>query len=327
MASNQNTKKIVKQKKSRGEAFWGMVFISPWLIGFLLFTAGPMIISLALSFCRYDLATVKYIGFDNYHRMLAGSETGYFYKSLSNTIIYVLFSVPLGLTGSLLVAMLLNQKVKGIALYRTLFYLPSLVPAVASAIIWLWVFNPDVGIINNFLRSSFDVPTFSGGTISFHSVPLVENPPQWLLSSQWALPSLIIMSLWGIGGSRMIIFLAGLQGVSDEYYEAAKIDGANSWQQFRNITLPLMTPTIFFNMILGIIGAFQVFTQAFVMTNGGPNNATLFYMLYLYRNAFEQLRMGYASALAWVLFIILFIFTFIQFKNSGKWVHYDGDVK
>jgi multiple sugar transport system permease protein len=155
--------------------------------------------------------------------------------------------------------------------------------------------------------------------------PLVAHPPEWLQSTTWALPAFILMSLWGIGGARMIIFLAGLQGISDEYYEAARIDGAGSIQQFRHITIPLLTPTIFFNLVLGVIGAFQVFTAAYIMTGGGPNNATLFYVLYLYRHAFEQFHMGYASALAWVLFIILFAITMLQFKRSSRWVHYEGE--
>lgn len=317
------TKKPLTQRAS----FWGFLFICPWLLGFIIFTGGPMLASLVLSFCKYDLRHVTFIGMGNYERMFTGSEQAYFLKSLTNTALYVMFSVPMGLTGSLLLAVLLNQKVKGVTVFRTLFYLPALTPAVASALVWMWVFHPECGILNNFLTMAVPLPTFGADGIGAAFKPLITNPPQWLQSSDWALPAFILMSLWGIGGGRMIIFLAGLQGISDEYYEAARIDGAGALAQFRHVTLPLLTPTIFFNMVLGVIGAFQVFTAAYVMTGGGPNNATLFYVLYLYRHAFEQFHMGYAAALAWVLFIILFTFTLIQFKHSTKWVHYEGEGK
>lgn len=306
-------------------SFWGFLFICPWLLGFAIFTVGPMLASLALSFCKYDLKQVTFIGAGNYYRMFAGSEHEYFYKSLTNTALYVLFSVPMGLTGSLLLAVLLNRKIKGISVYRTLFYLPALTPAVASSLVWMWVFHPECGILNTFLGMNVPIPKLSPHGLEMAFRPLVAHPPEWLQSATWALPAFILMSLWGIGGARMIIFLAGLQGISDEYYEAARIDGAGSIQQFRHITIPLLTPTIFFNLVLGVIGAFQVFTAAYIMTGGGPNNATLFYVLYLYRHAFEQFHMGYASALAWVLFIILFAFTMLQFKRSSRWVHYEGE--
>jgi multiple sugar transport system permease protein len=289
---------------TRQPGFWGFVFISPWLLGFLLFTAGPMLASLYLSFCKYDLHTLTWVGTKNYEVLL--SRDPLFWKSLGNTAIYVLFSVPIGLTGSLLIALLLNQKVKGMATFRTLFYLPSLVPAVASALVWAWVFHPDAGLLNYGL-------SFLG----------IEGPA-WLLDPQTALASLIIMSLWGIGGGRMIIFLAGLQGISDELYEAASLDGARGWASFRHITLPMLSPTIFFNLVLGIIGSFQVFTSAYVMTGGGPNNATLMYVLYLYNNAFRFFKLGKASAMAWILFVILLVFTVIQFRNASKWVYYEG---
>ena len=287
--------------------FWGFLFITPWLLGFLIFTAGPMLVSFYLSFCRYDMNTLSWAGTKNYQVLL--TEDPLFWKSLTNTALYVLFSVPLGLTGSLLIALLLNQKVKGIPLFRTLFYLPSLVPAVASSLVWIWVFHPDNGLLNNGLAR------------------IGIKGPAWLLDPHTALASLIIMGLWGIGGGRMIIFLAGLQGISDELYEAASLDGAKGWASFRHVTLPMLSPTIFFNLILGIIGSFQVFTSAFVMTNGGPNNATLMYVLYLYNNAFRYFKLGKASAMAWILFVILLIFTIIQFKNSAKWVYYEGGEK
>jgi len=308
-------------------SFWGFLFICPWLLGFIIFTAGPMLASLVLSFCKYDLRQITFIGTGNYYRMFVGSEQEIFFKSLTNTALYVMFSVPMGLTGSLLLAVLLNQKVKGVTVFRTLFYLPALTPAVASALVWMWVFHPESGILNSFLMTNVPVPTFGAEGLGMAFRPLIAHPPEWLQSSTWALPAFILMSLWGIGGGRMIIFLAGLQGIADEYYEAARIDGAGALAQFRHITIPLLTPTIFFNMVLGVIGAFQVFTAAYVMTGGGPNNATLFYVLYLYRHAFEQFHMGYAAALAWVLFIILFTFTLLQFKQSSRWVHYEGEAK
>jgi len=289
-------------------AFWGFVFISPWIVGYLCFTVGPMMGSLLLSFCQYDLANLQFVGAANYERLFTNDPL--FWKSLWNTATYTLFAVPLGLTGSLMLAVFLNQKVKGLALYRTLYYIPSLVPAVATALLWNYVFNANFGILNNSLRAAG-----------------LANPPQWLQDPNWAMPAFVIMSLWGIGGGRMIIFLAGLQGIPDSYYEAADIDGAGALSKFRHITLPMLTPMIFFNMVLGIVGSFQVFTAAYIMTAGGPANATLFYVLYLFRQAFEEFRMGYASAMAWVLFIILLVFTGIQFWQAKKWVYYEGEVK
>jgi multiple sugar transport system permease protein len=285
-------------------AFWGLLCISPWLLGFLIFTAGPMLVSLYISFCKYDLHQMVWVGTKNYEVLLIKDPL--FWKSLSNTAFYTLFSVPLGLTGSLLIALLLNQKVRGIHVFRTLFYLPSLVPAVASALVWAWIFHPDAGILNN--------------ALAFFGI----KGPAWLQDPQTALSSLIIMSLWGIGGGRMIIFLAGLQGISSELYEAAELDGARGFKVFWHITLPMLSPTILFNMVLGIIGSFQVFTSAYVLTGGGPNNATLMYVLYLYNNAFRYFKLGKASAMAWILFAILLVFTIIQFKNASKWVHYEG---
>jgi len=290
---------------ARKIGLWGYLFIAPWIIGFLVFTAGPMLVSLALSFTTYNLAEVRYEGLHNYSFLTLKDPL--FWKSLKNTAVYVAVSVPLGLTGSLLLAMLLNVRLRGISILRTIYYLPSLTPAVASALLWMWVFHPDIGILNYSLKAIG-----------------IDNPPGWLQSPTWAMPAMIIMSLWGIGGARMIIFLAGLQGISDHYYEAAKIDGANAWQRFVHITIPLITPVILFNLVLGVIGAFQVFTSAYVMTEGGPDNATLFYALYLYKNAFQFFKMGRASAMAWILFVILLVFTYIQFRHSRRWVHYEG---
>lgn len=287
----------------RGREWWGLLFISPWLVGFLTFTAGPMIASLVLSFYQYNIAHAHYVGMANYERLLARDPL--FWKAIFNTAFYTVFSVPLGLTGSLLLAVLLNQHLRARGFFRALFYIPTLVPAAAASYLWRYLLNAEYGLINT----------------SLARVGL--SGPDWLGSPNWAMPSMILMSLWGIGGGRMIIFLAGLQNISGSLYEAASIDGASRFQQFRHVTLPMLTPMIFFNMILGIIGAFQVFTQAFLMTGGGPDDSTLFAALYLFRVSFQQLHMGYASAMAWVLFILLAVLTAIQFFYSRKWVHYE----
>jgi multiple sugar transport system permease protein len=216
-------------------------------------------------------------------------------------------AVPLGVLGSLGAALLLNARLRGQAAFRTLFYLPTMVPAVASALLWIWVFNAESGLLNLSLRGAG-----------------IEGPA-WLQDERWALPAFVIMSLWGIGGARMVIFLAGLQGVSDAYYEAATLDGASAWKRFRHVTLPLISPVTFFNLVMGIIGAMGVFTSAYVMTGGGPNNATLFYNLYLFRNAFEYFKLGKASAMAWVMFAVLLALTLIQIRLSKRWVHYEGE--
>lgn len=287
--------------------FWGFLFISPWLAGFLIFTAGPMLTSLWLSFQKYDLVSMKYVGTENYRRLF--EEDPLFWKALTNTIFYAVVSVPIGIIGSLSIALLLNQNVRGQRIYRTCFYLPSLVPSVAAALVWQWVFNSDNGVFNTILRM------------------IGITGPQWLQDERATPWAFAIMSLWGIGGARMVIFLAGLQGIPDSYYEAAKLDGASGWNCFRNVTLPLLSPVMFFNLILGIIGSFQIFTSAYVMTGGGPNHASLYYALYLFKNAFQYFKFGKASAMAWVLFSILLVLTLIQFKASKRWVYYEGGDK
>lgn len=281
------------------------LFISPWLLGFFVLAAGPMVFSVYMSFTDWQIfGDTEFIGLENYKTLI---EDELFWKSLWNTFYYTFFGVPLGLVFGYLLAVLLNQKVKFMGVFRTIFYLPSIVPAVASSLLWLLIFQPEFGLANAIL-DFFHLPT-----------------SKWLLSETMVKPALIIMSLWGVG-SGMIIYLAGLQGVPTTLYEAAEIDGAGSWQKFWKITIPMTSHVIFFNLIMGIIGSFQVFTQAYVMSNGGPNNASLFYVLYLYRNAFQYFKMGYASALAWVLFVIILIFTLIQFKFFGKRVYYEfGD--
>ncbi|CAN5720758.1 sugar ABC transporter permease [soil metagenome] len=286
---------------------WGYLFILPWIVGFLTLTAGPMLASLWLSFNKYDFVSREFVGTENYRRLF--TEDPLFWKSLQVTVTYALFAVPLGIAGSLALALLLNTRVKGLAVFRTFYYLPSLVPAVASAVLWGWVFNTDNGLLNQAL-----------GVFGFAG-------PQWLQDEKWTIPAFVLMSLWGIGGGRMVIFLAGLQGIPDTYYEAASLDGAGPWTSFRHVTLPLLSPVVFFNVVLGIIGSFQFFTQAYVMTGGGPNDGSLFYALSLFRNAFEYFKVGKASAMAWVLFAILLGITLVQLKLSQRWVYYEGEAK
>lgn len=283
----------------------GYLFISPYLIGFFAFTFFPILYSFGLSFTDWNvLQPANFIGLDNY-KTLVGDEK--FWASLKVTFIYSFISVPLLIILGILLAALLNQKIKGMRFFRTLFYMPAVVSGVAVAMLWMWIFDSNFGIINIFL-SWFGI-----------------EGPHWLTSPRTALSALIIMSLWGVGGN-MVIYLAGLQGIPVSLYEAAEVDGAGRIQKFIHITLPMLTPTIFFTLILGIIGSFQVFTQALVMTNGGPGTSTLFYVLYLYQNAFEFFKMGYASTLGWVLFLIVFVFVLILFGTAKFWVHYEFDL-
>ena len=296
------------KKQARREALEGILFASPWLAGFLLFTAGPMIASFLLSFTRWNGITpfqdLRWIGGENYIRLLFQDPS--FAKALRNTAFYALFSVPLGLSMGLMLALLLNQKVRGMAFFRTIFYLPSVVSGVATSMLWLWLFNPSFGGINWVL----------------HRLRLPE--PGWLTDERTAIWVFILMSLWG-AGNAMLINLAGLQGIPIHLYEAAELDGAGPMARFRHVTLPMLSPTLFFNLVMGIIGSFQVFTSAYVMTEGGPNEATLFYVLYLYQKAFEQFQMGYASAMAWILFAIVLALTLLVLRSSRLWVYYEGE--
>jgi multiple sugar transport system permease protein len=291
------------------EALAGYLFLLPWLIGLIVFVAGPMLASAYFSFTKYDVVnTPTFIGLKNYQDIFTRDRL--FWPSMMLTFRYAIIVVPLSLIGSLAAAMLLNQALKGTALFRTFFFLPHLTPIAAAAVLWAWLFNPDVGPINYFIRTYLPIVT----------------APGWFRDPQWAMTGLIIMAMWGaIGGNTMLIFLAGLQGVPQELYEAAAIDGAGPWAKFRNVTIPLLTPTIFFNMVLGIIGAMRVFTAAFVATSGGPAYATWFYALHIYTRAFRYFEMGYASALAWIFFFVMFVFTFVQFRASRRWVYYAGE--
>jgi len=288
----------------RTRGWVGYAFIAPWLIGFLVFVAGPFVVSIYLSFTRYEVVTPpEWIGTANYQRLLY--EDPLFWNSLWITLKYALVAVPLGIVAGVVLALLLNLEIGGISVYRTLFFLPSIVPMVASCVIFVWLLNPQIGLVNSILR----LVGLEG--------------PAWLSKAPWAFWSLVIMSLWAIGGS-MIIYLAGLKDIPDTLYEAAMIDGADMWQRTRHVTLPMLTPVIFFNLIMGVIGAFQYFTQAYIMTQGGPEDSTTFYALYLFDRSWRYLDMGYASAMAWVLFLIIMSITAIIFKTHRKWVHYGG---
>lgn len=288
----------------RTEYHAGYLFVLPWLIGFVTLGGGPILFSLLISLCSYDvLSPPTFIGFHNYIQMFTGDNL--FYKSLANTL-YMALGIPLGMGLSLALALLLNYEIRGMPVYRTFFYLPAIMPAVAASILWIWIFNPEQGILNSILSQ----------------VGL--TGPAWLQNQNWSKPALILMGLWG-AGSGMIIWLAGLKGISKHLYEAAEMDGAGKLQKFRNVTLPMLTPYILFNLIMGVIGTFQIFTQAYVMTQGGPLDSTLFYAYALFNNAFRYLRMGYASAMAWVLFAIVLALTIAQVRLSRRWVHYEVD--
>jgi ABC-type sugar transport system permease subunit/ABC-type glycerol-3-phosphate transport system substrate-binding protein len=307
----------------KSEARSGYKFLTPWIIGLVVFTLGPMILSLLMSFADWDMIRpARNRGLMNFKE--AGLIDPSFWKSLWVTFIYTIFSVPLGIFGSMMLALLLNQKIKGVSLFRTLYYIPSITSAIAAALIWLRVFNPETGLLN-FLLYGPNGNWPIGRMLSSWLMTDPTKPLDWLALESTALPALIIMSLWGIGGGT-VIFLAGLQGIPQYYYEAATLDGAGIIDRFKKITFPMLTPTIFFSMITGMVGAFQAFSQAFVMTQGGPNDATRFYVFHLYGNAFQSLRMGYASALGWVLFLIIMVITLIQIKAS-KWVYYEADAK
>ena len=282
----------------------GWLFASPWIIGFLLWTVGPMIASLWIALTEWDLITSpRWVGLANVTAMFDDELVA---QALKVTTIYAVVSVPIHIVVGLLLAVLLNTEIRGLRFYRTAFYMPSILSGVAVALLWRWLFSTEFGLFNAFL-SYFGVVG-----------------PSWLGDQAWALPSLILMSVWGVGAG-VIIYLAGLQGIPTDLYEAAQVDGASTWNRFWAVTLPMMTPILFFQLVTGIISALQVFTQAFIMTKGGPNNATLFLLLYLYRNAFEYFRMGYASALAWVLFIYILVLTLVLFRLSSLWVFYEAE--
>ncbi|MCZ8516259.1 sugar ABC transporter permease [Paenibacillus filicis] len=289
---------------------WGLLFVSPWLIGLLTLVLVPMLLSLYYSFTDYNIiGAPRWVGWDNYRALL---DDPTFWSSSYNTLYLVVFMVPSSLVVGLVYALLLNQPIRGRKLFRTVLYMPQLVPPVATSMLWIWILNPSFGLINKFLGI-------------FHI-----TGPLWLASMEWSKPSLILIHWWSIGGT-MLIFLAGLQGVSPALLEAAYLDGAGAWQRFRHVTLPAISPLMLFNLIMGVLGAMQYFTQAYIMGGGGSDGGSVgvggsleFYSIYLYQLAFVNLRMGYASALAWVLFLILAVLIGLLLAWSKKWTHYEG---
>jgi multiple sugar transport system permease protein len=285
----------------------GLLFVAPWLFGLCVFTLYPILASFYYSFTQYDIVSEpQFTGLTNYQLLLTSDPL--FYQAVGNTLFYAVLAIPLNLLVGIGVALLLNTKVRGLAFFRTVFFLPSIVPDIASAMLWSWILNPQFGLANALLKT-LRLPTLG-----------------WLTDPAWSKPSLIMIGLWGFGGS-MVILLAALQDVPQHLYESADIDGANSWQKTWNVTLPMLTPTIFFNLVLGVIGAFQYFTTAFVLSGGtgGPASSTLMYSMMLYRNAFAYFKMGYASAMAWLLFAFVLALTLLIFKTSGRWVYYEGE--
>lgn len=296
----------VKRQETR-DFTTGLLFISPWLIGFLLWTIYPVLASLYYSFTRYDVVrSPQFVGLANYADMLTKDKT--FPIVLGNTVYFVLIGVPAGVVVAFLLATLLNNEIKFRPVFRTIFFLPSIVPAVASAEVWRWVYNPRYGLINSVLKQ-----------MGMAVIP-------WLSSTTLAKPSLIIIGCWA-QGTAMVIFLAALQDVPRSLYDAALVDGANALQQFWHVTIPMCTPAILFVTMTALIGTFQYFTLGWLLTEGGPKQATEFYSIYLYRNAFRFFKMGYASALAWLLFLLIVIFTVIIFRSSARWVYYGGEAE
>lgn len=297
---------MARNRTARSNILSGLLFAAPALLGFLILNLIPMIYSLFLSFTNFSgFNSPSFVGLANFKKMFNGDDV-FFYKSLLATGYYTLLNVPATIIFSFAISLLLNSKIKGRGFFRSLFYLPTIVPVVASSMIWLWILNPTNGILNQLL-DFLHLPT-----------------GQWLYSESTVIPTIVMIGLWTAGGT-MLIFLAGLQGIPQSYYEAIDIDGGNYFHKLINVTLPLMTPTIFFNAIMAIIGSFQVFTQAYILTQGGPNNSSLFFAYLIYREAFQNANMGYASALAWILFVIILFFSYVVLKTQNKWVYYEGE--
>ncbi len=294
------------------EAIWFYIIVSPWIIGFLIFTVGPILASVYLSLTSWDLFNPpKFIGFNNYVRLF--TKDPIFWKAVGNTLFFALISIPLSMVFSVGIAYLLNKPLRGMTFFRTLFYIPATVPIVASSLLFKWMLAPDAGLINRFL-ALFGI-----------------DGPAWLLDPDWVKPALILMSLWSVGAG-VVLLLAGMRGIPNEFYEAAAIDGASGSQQFFSITLPMLSPVIFFNLVMGLIDALKTFSQIYIMTStggspGGPNNASLMIVPYLFDNAFRFYKMGYASAIAWLLFALIMVFTVLVFRSSSAWVYYESEVR
>ncbi len=303
-----------RPKLRRDEVTWAYIFLLPWLIGLCVFIVGPILFSLVLSFFNYTLGRdFTFIGLDNWIRAFTQDEL--FWPSIGRTFLYTAIVVPLSVFGALLIAILLNQGLRGTTFFRTVFFMPHLAPVVAAIYIWLWLLNPQYGLVNEII---FQIGYFLTGT-GFKG-------PAWFADPVWAMPALGLVALWAaVGGNMMVIFLAGLQGIPNELYEAASIDGATAVRRFWHVTIPMISPTLFFNSVLACIAAFQTFELAFIGTKGGPAYATWLYGLHIYRTTFEFFDMGYGSTLAWILFIALSVFTYFQFRTSRSWVFYAGE--
>lgn len=295
---------MLSQKKRNNLVGWA--FVMPAIVGFVGLNLLPMLLSAYYSLCDYSVIGVpKFIGLSNYVELFKGIDTT-FWPSVKATVYYALLAVPCNLIFSFMIALLLNRPMKGRAIFRSIFYLPSILPAVASSFVWLLLMNPDFGLLNQML--------------AFFHLP----ESQWLWSESSVIPSIVFMGIWATG-STQVIFLAGLQNIPNVYYEALEIDGGNAFHKFWYITLPMISSTLFFNLIIGIINALQVFSQAYILTEGGPNNASLFYVYNLWREAFKYMSMGKACAMSWILFVVVLLLTLFVFKTSKKWVYYEGE--
>lgn len=292
-------------KTGRKNTIWGYLFASPWIVGFLIFGLYPIFASFYYSLCQYDVLRIpQFVGLRNYRELLF--QDHYFYTAVWNTLFYTFIRSPLVIIGSLALALIVSRAVRGVKFFRTIYFIPSIISGVILSVLWLWLLNPQYGLINSALQ-------FFG-----------LQGPLWLIDPRWSKPAIIVMSIWSLGGGRMLVFLAAIQNVPTHYYEAVEMDGGGWWAKFRNVTLPFISPVLFLWFILEIIFSLQVFVEAYVMTKGGPLNSTLFYNLYLYNKAFDDFDMGYASALAWLLFILAGVITFVQFRLSKRWVYYSG---
>ncbi len=300
----ESAQKTLQSPRKRREILLAYLFLSPWVVGFVVFGLYPMGMSFYYSLCHYDVLRIpQFIGLENYRELLF--EDSYFWTSIWNTLYYTVLRTPLSIFGSLLLAVLVNQSLPGIRFFRTAYFVPSIVTGVALSVLWMWMLHPQYGLVNIGL--------------AFLGIP----GPLWLQNPEWSKPAMVLMGLWSIGGGRMLVFLAALQSIPKELYESVQIDGGGWWQKFRYVTVPILSPVIFLWTILDVIFSLQVFTEAYVMTRGGPLNSTLFYNLYLYFKAFDDFAMGYASALAWILLVITLLITLVQFKLGKIWVHYE----
>lgn len=306
-AGTQKKKRKQLSKKQKNEERQGYLFILPWIIGFIVFTAGPLLFSLYGSFTNYDITSrMDFVGFANYKRLFSFDQL--FKTSLYNTLYYVIFTVPITTIGAIFVSTLLNQDIRGMRFFRTVYYLPAVLSGVGVYILWMQLLDPSTGLVNLVL-GWFGI-----------------NGPNWLTDPTWTKNALILMKVWGVGGG-MLMYLSSMQGISKTLYEAADIDGATASQKFFKITLPMISPVIFFDIITSTIGGFQIFQEAYVMSvggSGGPANSMLFYNLYMWQQAFESFNMGYAMAMSWILFGIIMILTIINLRLGPRWVHYTG---